>query len=104
MNRRHLLVPAFALVAAAASATTCRLDRHRATPAECHEIFGRLVALEMEEQGFRDPVAVARVRERLGRELAPDVGVCERRRLAATALDCVRKARRAEEITHVCLE
>jgi hypothetical protein len=104
MKRRRLLVPAFALVAAAATATACRLDRHRATPAECQEIFGRLVTLEMEEQGFRDPVAVARVSQRLGRDLAPAVAACEGRRLAAAALSCVRQARRAEEITHVCLE
>lgn len=94
----------FAVTAAVLLGSGCRGDRHRATPAGCQEIFDRLVSLEMEEQGFRDPAAVARTKERLGHELGPTIGACEGRHLGASALSCVRKARRAEEITHVCLE
>jgi hypothetical protein len=90
------------LVALLATAGACRRDR--AQPRDCHAIFERLVELELEERGYRDPVALARAKERLGRELAARIASCEGRALPPNALACVRQARRAEEITHVCLE
>jgi hypothetical protein len=92
----------FLVVAVLATGPACR--QRGATAEECHEIFGRLVTLEMEELGFRDPIAVHRTKERLRRDMAVSIAACEGSPLKASALTCVRQARRAEEITHVCLE
>jgi hypothetical protein len=91
-----------ALVTVLATVPACR--QRPATASECQEIFGRLVALEMEELGYRDPIVVDRTKQRLRRDLATQITACEGRPLKRRALACVRRAHRSEELTHVCLE
>lgn len=103
MKRPRALSVLIWIAVAAAIGPACKPSR-RATPGDCLEIFNRLVELEMDERGFRDNAAVARAKERLRRELAAPIARCEGRRLSETALACVHRAHRAEEVTHSCLE
>lgn len=82
MTSRAQLVARAALIAALVVGNGCRRDRHPAMPAECQEIFERLVTLEMGEQGFRDSAALGRTQDRLQRELGPSIRACEGRRLS----------------------
>jgi hypothetical protein len=103
MTRCRAVLLVIALGLATAVGPGCRPAR-RATSVDCLQIFDRLVELEMDERGFRDEVAVIRTKERLRHELTTSIASCEGRPLSDNALACVRRAHRAEEITHVCLE
>ena len=92
------------LMAIAMLVTGVACDRRGATQEDCQTVFERLVELETTELGYRDPIAVGRTMERLRRELAVRIASCKGRALKPGALRCVRQARRAEEITHACLE
>ena len=84
------------LILAACSAT-------RATSQECAEIMDRIVDLELHEMGYADPALAARKRDELRPTLAPDLERCRGRSMPKGALECVRRAATAEEITHRCL-
>ncbi len=77
--------------------------RERASAEACGEIFDRIVEVELQEQGFRDPVLARRKREELRGALGSELRRCEGRRLPAGALACVRTAKSTEEISHTCL-
>jgi hypothetical protein len=76
----------------------------RATLEECGELLDRVVALELEELGYRDPALVARRQRELRSRLAEDQRQCVGRRLVPRALECARAARSAEELSHRCLK
>jgi hypothetical protein len=103
MNRCRAVFFGIALALVPAIGPACRPARP-ATSVDCLQIFDRLVELEMDERGFRDEVAIIRTKERLRRELRTPIARCEGRPVSDNALACVRRAHRAEEITHVCLE
>lgn len=103
MTRCRAVFLGIALALALAIGPACRPARP-ATSEDCLQIFDRLVELEMDERGFRDEVAIIRTEERLRRELRIPIASCEGRPVSDNALACVRRAQRAEEITHVCLE
>ena len=94
----------FLIIALAPAIGPACQPARRATSADCLQIFDRLVELEMDERGFHDEVAVIRTKERLRRELTTSIASCEGRPMSDNALACVRRAHRAEEITHVCLD
>jgi len=99
---RNLAAPCLTLVIAFGGFVGgCR--REAATQAQCAEVLDRIIQLELAEQGFRDPVLVARKQVELRALLAPQLTACVDRRLPAGALECVRRARTAEEISHACL-
>jgi hypothetical protein len=75
----------------------------RATPEACRAILDRIVELELHEMGYSDPVLAARKRAELEKKLAPELERCHGLRLPADALQCVRRATSAEELTHRCL-
>ncbi len=75
----------------------------RATREACLEIVDRIVEIELAEQGFRDAALAQARKEDMRALLAPEFARCENRRLAAGALACVRAAKSAEEISHICL-
>lgn len=75
-----------------------------ATQEECARLFGRLVDLELQEMGYRDPTLAARWRARLAARHAPLVESCVGRRLPPGALACAARARTAEEVSHGCLD
>lgn len=74
-----------------------------ATAADCRTILDRIVALELQEQGFRDPVLTRRKQEEYARRHAPDLARCEGLRLPPHARACVEVATSSEQISHVCL-
>jgi hypothetical protein len=94
---RRLLCIA-ALVAGAAGCSG-----HPATTEECNAILDRIVELELHELGFRDPALEARKAAELRSALAPELRRCEGVRVRATAIECARHAKSAEEISHKCL-
>ena len=76
----------------------------RATREDCLQIFHRLVDLELEERGFRDPSLAARRRAEAERTHAADVAACEGKRMPRAAMECVRAATTSEEISHRCFD
>jgi hypothetical protein len=73
-----------------------------ATAADCRVIFERIVALELDEQGVREPAMRSRTAASLAAELEAELGACEGRPLPAGALECVARARSTEELSHGC--
>ena len=88
------------LVLAGALAAGC--GGRRATREDCRQILDRLVDLELQEQGFRDPVLAARWRAQSEAAHASDLAACEGRRMPRSALACVQAATSSEEINHRC--
>jgi hypothetical protein len=82
---------------------------HPATEAECQFILDRIVDLELQAQNVTDPAEMAKRRgEGLG--LTGDAGRrdlyegCVGRHITDRAVDCVRNAKTAQEITDSCLK
>jgi hypothetical protein len=82
---------------------------HPASEAECQTIVERIVELELKAQRITDPAEIAKRRgESLG--AAGDGGKpevlngCVGRHITDRALDCVRNAETASEITDRCLQ
>lgn len=94
--------PMFWLGLAAGSLAGCEAQP-RATPAQCREILGRIVALELREQGYRDPVLLQRRTRELERRFDSELERCVGRPMPRHALACVRRAPSAEAISHLCL-
>jgi len=78
-------------------------DRPRATARDCVELADRIVALETQEQGFRDPVLLERQQRALRTTLSAQRRQCEGRPLRPGALDCAREATTTEQLSHTCL-
>ena len=87
---------ALSIVLVLASLSGCR--RERATA-----ILDRIVDVELDEQGFRDPALLARKKLEMRRLLEGDLRRCTGRQLRHSALACVKAALTTEEISHVCL-
>ena len=86
-----------------AFSSLCGCRGEPATREECRVIFDRVVDLELGEMGYRDPVLAARKKEELARRLERDLEQCVGRRMPARALECVKVAKSAEEVSHRCL-
>jgi hypothetical protein len=93
--------PCVLLVALALACGGCR--RQRLTARDCHELLGRIVDLELAERGYRDPALAARRKVELELRLAPEIAACDGRRAPSGVLECARRARSAEELSHRCL-
>lgn len=66
-------------------------------------ILGRIIELELHELGFRDPVLAQRRTAEAERLLGPDLRRCVGVPVRDQALECVRRSRNVEEISHRCL-
>ena len=77
--------------------------RHTASVADCRAILDRLVALELAEQGFRDPALLPRWQEELARRFDDDLRSCRAVRVGDDLEACLRDARNPEEIAHHCV-
>jgi hypothetical protein len=75
-----------------------------ATQAECALIFDRLVELELQEMGYRDPVLLKLWQGRLAVRHEGLVSSCVGRRLPPGAMECVRRVASAEALSHECLD
>jgi len=89
------------LTAALAALLGC--EREPATAADCRALLDRIVALELAEQGFRDPVLTQRKQEGFARSLADELSRCEGLTLPPGARACVAEASSSEHISHTCL-
>lgn len=83
------------------SLLTCRSER--ASADDCAFILDRIVALELAEQGYRDPELTRRKQQEFARRFGPELQRCEGLSLPPGARDCIARAASAEEISHVCL-
>ena len=95
---RSTLVLALGLAALLAAGCGGR----RATAEDCREILDRLVDLELQERGFRDPALTARWRAEAESAYAADVAACQGKRMPRAAMSCVRAAATSEEMSHRC--
>jgi hypothetical protein len=93
--------PLVALVWAVLVCVGCRGEP--ATAADCRAIHDRIVALELAEQGYRDPALTARKQEAFARRFAAELARCEGVPLPRGARECVARATSSEQISHECL-
>ena len=104
-SRRALARPPRWLLAGiaifAAGLVSCR--GRPATASDCGEIVDRIVQLELEEKGYRDPVLSDRKRREIRALLGAELKECQGKRLRPDALSCVHLAKNAEKISHDCL-
>lgn len=80
---------------------TCRSER--ASDADCAAILDRIVALELAEQGYRDPELTRRKQHEFAHRFAADVQRCHGLSLPPGARECVERAASVEELSHECL-
>lgn len=74
-----------------------------ATAADCRAIHDRIVALELAEQGYRDPALTTRKQDAFARKFAAELARCEGVPLPRGARECVARATSSEQISHECL-
>ena len=74
-----------------------------ASAADCRAILDRIVALELAEQGYRDPALTTRKQEGFARSLAAELARCEGLHLPPGARACGAAAGSTEQISHECL-
>lgn len=77
--------------------------REAATEQQCHAIFDRIVAIELEEMGFRDAALAARRTTELRARYQSAIRGCVGHDISANALTCVATAKTTEELSHKCL-
>ncbi len=70
---------------------------------QCRAIFDRLVTVELEEMGFRDPALAELTRAELSARHHTEIAKCVGRRLPPHAMSCVMAANNAETVSHECL-
>jgi hypothetical protein len=78
--------------------------RRAATEPDCRMVLDRMIDVELDESGFRDPVLRARSRENLGRRFSVDLERCKGLMIPKDLHICLASARTTEEIVHRCLE
>lgn len=81
--------------------TSCA--REPATAADCRALLDRIVAIELAEQGFRDPVLTQRKQDSFARSLADELARCEGLTVPPGARECVAQASSSEQLSHTCL-
>lgn len=75
----------------------------RATTGDCVFTFDRLVDLQLEKRGFRDPVLRELKRQELRRILGAEIAKCEGHRFPRGARQCMMRASSSSEIIDRCL-
>jgi hypothetical protein len=74
-----------------------------ATARDCRAILDRIVALELAEQGYRDPALTRRKQDEFASRYAADLARCEGLRLPQHARTCLEVAGSSEQVSHLCL-
>lgn len=92
------------LIAALLAVSVQSCARERATEQQCHAIFERIVEIELEEMGFRDPALAARHKAELTARYERTLRGCVGHAISERALTCVATARTTEELSHKCLQ
>lgn len=78
--------------------------RRVATEPDCRALLDRMIDIELDESGFRDPVLRARSHENLGRRFAADLERCKGLMIPGNLQVCLANARTTEDVVHRCLE
>ena len=78
-------------------------DSERATYEQCRTIFDHLVALELTEMGFEDPILTQQRQLESAYRYRKDIESCVGRQIPPDALECVLSAKSAEDVSHHCL-
>ena len=104
MTRAPIIRRICAALALAGLATLGGCHRHTASAADCRAILDRLVALELKEQGFRDPALLPRWQEELARRFDDDLHRCRAVRVGDDLQACLQAAQNPEEIAHHCVK
>ncbi len=101
--RRWTVAVAWLISVAVAVGVTVSWNTSTSASAEdCELIFARLVVLELEEMGYRDPALVTLRQRELAQQFEEQLAACEGRAIPAHALTCVREAPSAEALSHGC--
>jgi hypothetical protein len=77
--------------------------RHPATDGECAALVDRMIAIELRQAGFRDPVLEKARADELRPLLAPELAACKRLALSPSTVACAQKAASARALAHDCL-
>jgi hypothetical protein len=96
------LVPLFLPVCLLLTASGCR--RHAADGGDCEAVLDRLVELELEESGYRDPVVRARWTHEAQGRFAADLARCRGLSVRNDLRACLATARTSEAVVHRCVE
>jgi hypothetical protein len=91
------------LLATVVAACVQSCTRERASEQQCHAIFDRIVEIELEEMGFRDPALAARHKTELQARYEPTLRGCVGHAISGRAMACVATAKTTEELSHKCL-
>jgi len=78
-------------------------DSERATYDQCRTIFDHLVALELAEMGYHDPLLTEKRQLEFTYRYRKDIDACIGRKIPPGALDCALSAKTAESVSHDCL-
>ena len=90
------------IIVFAATSWACR-DASRASETDCIALLDRLVELDLEARGIRDPVLSDRWRTEARGRFGPELFGCRDKKLSRAALACAQQAQSTEELAHVCL-
>lgn len=94
----------FVVVAVAAwLACTSGCTQRAATRADCQLIVDRIIAIELGELGYHDPVFAQRKQAELRERLKSRLDGCIGRPIPAHALTCITQADSTETLSHDCL-
>jgi len=99
---RRLLRPSWLAFFAIAVGGGCH--RHPASIDDCAAVLDKLVELELEESGYRDPIVRARWAGEARRRFASDLARCPGLLVKNDLHACLRAARTSEAIVHECGE
>jgi hypothetical protein len=77
--------------------------RHPASDAECVALVDRMIAIELRQSGFRDPVLEKARADELRPQLVPELAACKRLALSPSTVACAQKATSARALAHDCL-
>lgn len=78
--------------------------RHRATAAECRASLDRIVAVELQGLGYRDPVLTRRRQGELAGTLRGDLAACSGVWVRDDLARCLAAADSAASVVHDCLQ
>lgn len=77
--------------------------RHPATDRECAALVDRMIAIELRQAGFRDPVLEKARADELRPRLAPELVACRRLAFSPSTVACAQRAASLRALAHDCL-
>jgi hypothetical protein len=78
--------------------------QHRATAEDCHAVLDRLVEIELNASGYRDPILHVRWRDEIERRFSADVDRCRGRKIRDDFRSCLKTVKTSEQVAQRCLD